>query len=109
MIVYQGAASVDTTKSADFVLSMWVNIPAGFRGLMVCPQIGDVSPSALYPASMIAAGRGSWQLIWAQVTIPFSRSQIHVRLLVIGEADSTLQSACWKLERGHTPSLYQTN
>ena len=95
---------VPIDSGGDFVFSVWVRIPEGFRGRQIGVLIPGFSSVAIWAADL--RSRGNWQRIWVTATLPNDERCIGCDLMAEGDVGEVFQSAHWCLERGNQPLGY---
>jgi hypothetical protein len=92
-------ALVPIASGGNFVFSVWVRIPEGFRGR----QIGVVLPGFPSIATWNAdlKSRKNWQRIWVTGNLPIDARAIACDIIAEGAAGDIFHSAHWCLERGN--------
>jgi len=92
---------VPVASGGDFVFSVWVRIPEGFRGRQIAAIIPGFSSIATWTADL--KSRGDWQRIWVTATLPNDERCIGCDIMAEGAVGNVFQSAYWCLERGNQP------
>jgi hypothetical protein len=97
-------ALVPIASGGDFVFSVWVRIPEGFRGR----QIGVVLPGFPSLATWTAdlKSHNNWQRVWVTGNLPIDARAIACDIIAEGAVGNIFHSAYWCLERGNQPLGY---
>jgi hypothetical protein len=95
---------VPIASGGDFVFSVWVRIPEGFRGRQIGALLYGFSSIAMWTADL--RSRENWQRVWVTANIPIDERCIACDIIAEGAVDNIFHSAHWCLERGNQPLGY---
>jgi hypothetical protein len=97
-------ALVPIASGGDFVFSVWVRIPEGFRGRQIGALLPGFSSIAMWTADL--KSRGRWQRVWVTANLPIDARSIACDIIAEGAVGDIFHSASWCLERGNQPLGY---
>ena len=94
-------ALVPIATGGDFVFSVWVRIPEGFRGRQIGALLPGFPSIAMWTADL--KSRKNWQRVWVTANLPIDARGIACDIVAEGAVGDIFHSAYWCLERGNTP------
>jgi hypothetical protein len=97
-------ALVPIASGGDFVFSVWVRIPEGFRGRQIGALLPGFSSIAMWTADL--KSRKNWQRVWVTANLPIDAHGIACDIIAEGAVGDIFHSAYWCLERGNKPLGY---
>jgi hypothetical protein len=92
---------VPIASGGDFVFSVWVRIPEGFRGRQIGAVFAGLSSISMWSADL--KSRENWQRVWVTAHLPSDARCIACDIIAHGAVGDIFQSAYWCLERGNRP------
>jgi hypothetical protein len=87
-----------------FAFSVWIRIPAGFRGVRISAVLRGYSSIAQWSAD--PKSYAHWQRIWVTANLPADARSIFCEITAEGAVGDVFHSASWCLERGNRPLGY---
>ena len=97
-------ALVPIASGGDFVFSVWVRIPEGFRGRQIGALLPGFSSIAMWTADL--KSRKNWQRVWVTANLPIDAHGIACDIIAESAVGDIFHSAYWCLERGNKPLGY---
>lgn len=91
-------------EGAVYSGSFYVRIPEDARVRNVGAVLRGVPSMALANADLSL--RGVWQRVWVSGRVPAGQERATLSLFVLGEEGTSLQTTCWQIETGLTPTPY---
>lgn len=92
---------VPIASGGDFVFSVWVRVPEGFRGRQIGAVFAGLSSISMWTADL--KSRENWQRVWVTAHLPSDARCIACDIIADGAVGDIFQSAYWCLERGNRP------